>query len=104
MLSSMLPAPHLALQPAKIATGSPDHDGFLVFADDVLVAVFVRLEDEAHGDLRGHWFLEAGFGRCNLSPQHPAFGSPSEAQNWVLNRLSKGYPPHSGSEPRSELI
>ena len=41
--------------------------------DDALVAVFVRLEDEGHGDLRGHWFLEAGFGRCNPLPQSPAF-------------------------------
>jgi len=30
--------------------------------------VFVRSE-EGHGDLRGHSFLEAGFGHCNPSPQ-----------------------------------
>jgi hypothetical protein len=81
-------APQVTLQPAKVDTGSPDRDGFLVFADEALVAVFVRLEDEGHGDERGHWFLEAGFGRCNASPHSPAFRSPDEAQQWVLNRLS----------------
>ncbi len=85
----MTSAPHIALQPAKVDTRSPDRDGFLVFADDALVAVLVRLEDKAHGDWRGHWFLEAGFGRCNPSPQRPAFRSPDDAQNWVLGRLSR---------------
>jgi hypothetical protein len=56
---------------------------------EALVAVFVRLEDEGHGDLRGHSFLEAGFGHCNPSPQRPAFRSPDDAQNWVLGRLSR---------------
>ena len=77
----------ISLQSAKIATGSPDHDGFLEFADDTLVAVFVRLEDEAHGDVRGQWFLEAGFGRCNASLGHLSFKLPDDVQRWVLNRL-----------------
>jgi hypothetical protein len=29
--------------------------------------------------VRGHWFLEAGFGRCNPLPQSPAFRSPDDA-------------------------
>ena len=80
--------PHIALQSAKLATGSPRHDEFLVFADDTLVAVFVRLEDEAHGDVRGQWFLEAGFGPCNTSPGHLSFKSLDDVQRWVLDRLS----------------
>ena len=75
----MTSVPHIRLQPTKVDAGSPDHDGFLVVAGDALEAVLVRLADEGHGDLRGHWFLEAGFGRCNPLPQSPAFRSPDDA-------------------------
>ena len=44
-LASM--APHLTCQVVHVATGSADSEGFLVLADDTLVAVVVRLEDEA---------------------------------------------------------
>ncbi len=51
-------------QPVKVATGSPDEDGRLVFAGGELVAVLVELSQELHRDLGGCWFVEAGFGPC----------------------------------------
>jgi hypothetical protein len=38
----------LRLQPVQVATGSDDTESLLVFADDFLVAVLVRLSDD-HG-------------------------------------------------------
>ena len=46
----------LALEAARIATGSADAEGYLVRADGRLVAVLVRLSD-AQGELAGRWFL-----------------------------------------------
>jgi hypothetical protein len=72
-------------QAVHVATGSADNEGFLVFVDDVLAAVFVRLEDQAHGPLRGQWFLETGFGRYQVKSP-PVFEKIDEAQKWVLKR------------------
>jgi len=79
----------VALQPVEVDTGTSDRDGFLVFVDNALVAVLVRLEDKEHGAMRGQWLLEVGFGRCNATPQTSVFKSPDDAQKWVLKRLSK---------------
>ncbi len=42
----------LHLQPVRIATGTPDTESQLVFADGFLVAVLVRLSDD-HGNMAG---------------------------------------------------
>jgi len=76
----------LRLQPAQVATGSDDIEGHLVFADDFLVALFVRLSD-GHAEDAGKWFLERGFGRVDhASP--PLFADLDEAQAWIAWRLS----------------
>ena len=72
-------------QPIQIETNSPDHDGCLVFADDKLVAVLVRLEGD-YGEDKGKWLLEAGFGRV-ASPIPPTFSSMEEARIWISDRL-----------------
>ena len=54
----------MSLQPVQVATGSNDTESQLVFADDFLVAVLVRLSDD-HGAEAGMWFLEVGFGRVD---------------------------------------
>jgi hypothetical protein len=81
--------PAITLQPVEVMTGCRDQDGHLVFADEQLVAVLVRLEDAVHEDERGGWFLEVGFGLCNRSRQ-PVFGSLQEAQAWVQEQV-RGY-------------
>ena len=68
-------------------TGHADHEGQLVLADRQLIAILVRLDDEVHGEDRGLWFLEAGFGRV-AHPNAPKFDSLDEAQTWIARRLA----------------
>ena len=74
----------LTLQPVRVANDH-DEEGLLVFAEDRLVAVLVRLSEE-HRDLSGHWFLEAGFGRLD-GPHHPTFPDLDAAQDWIDRQL-----------------
>lgn len=76
----------LVMKPVAIDTGSDDQDGRLVLADGRLVAVLVRLADLSHADQAGHWFLEAGFGRC-ASTLPPVFDSLDAARDWLNCRL-----------------
>ena len=76
----------LHLQAVRLATGSRDEEGELVFVDGCLVAVLVRLSDE-HDEEAGMWFLEAGFGRVD-HPHPPKFVDLEEAQAWIADQLS----------------
>ncbi|MCJ2054143.1 hypothetical protein [Methylobacterium sp. J-070] len=75
----------VVLQPIAIDTGSPDHDGMLVIANGLLVAVLVRLEQPEHINV-GSWFMEAGFGRLQ-GLRVPTFLTLKEATRWVRRRL-----------------
>lgn len=75
----------LALQPVRLATGSDDEEGVLVFADGRLVAVLVRLSDQ-HDDDAGAWFFEAGFGHLD-GVEHPTFADLGVAQDWIATRM-----------------
>jgi hypothetical protein len=55
----------LHLQPICLATSSDDSESQLVFSDDCLVAVLVRLS-EFHEEDAGMWYLEAGFGMVRV--------------------------------------
>jgi hypothetical protein len=79
-------APRITLQEMPVMTGSEDREGRLVLSAGQLVAVLVRLADAAHGEERGGWFLEAGFGRC-WSVVAPVFSDLDEAQAWVRQKL-----------------
>lgn len=68
----------------RLSTGSGDTDGRLVFIEGNLAAVIVLLADEAHGDQRGLWSMEADF-RIGLSSP-PLFNSPYEAVAWLRSR------------------
>ena len=87
-------APHIICQTIRIpATRSGVvEDGFLIFADDVLMAAVTRLEhsiDEDLEDLRGQWYLETGYGPCAVGPgDDQLFRSPDDAQQWVLERVT----------------
>jgi hypothetical protein len=71
----------------QVATGSTDTESLLVFSDDFLVAVLVRLSDD-HGDEAGMWFLEVGFGRVDDLRQ-PRFADLDAAQAWIRDRLEE---------------
>jgi hypothetical protein len=82
---------HSSLQRITVETGSRDEEGCLVYVQDRLVAVLVRLDEEEHSDLdeKGQWFLEAGFGPCaNGGASTLAFGSLDEAQRWALYQVA----------------
>jgi hypothetical protein len=75
----------LSLQPVRLPLGD-DTEGRLVFADDVLVAVLVRLS-ELHGEAGGSWFLETSFGPAVGQPEHPTFSSLANAEDWLRERM-----------------
>ena len=78
----------LFLQPVRVATGSPDEKGCLVFdSDQKLIALLVQLSDEHEGEA-GHWFYETGFGPMD-GPDHPSFPDLDAAQEWITQRMTK---------------
>ena len=79
---------HLTLRPVRVATGS-DEEGMLVFAEDRLVAVLVRLTDQ-HADmgLAGQWFLETGYGVLG-GPREATFPDLDAAGVWIDAQLQK---------------
>jgi hypothetical protein len=72
----------VTLHAIKVATASEDESGVLVFVDDKLVAVLVHLAARFHGEIRGHWFAEAGFGPCGgvIPPNFPVL---NDALSWI---------------------
>ena len=75
----------LGFQHVTVDTNAADEEGCLVFADNRLVAVLVRLS-ELHGRKAGRWYLEHGFGKLE-GPVHPVFTDLGEAQDWVAQRV-----------------
>jgi hypothetical protein len=75
-----------SLQSVAVLTESEDEDGVLVRVDDRLVAVLVRLSAPYHGGIKGHWFLEAGFGRCGTVAME-SFVSLEAALRWIAARF-----------------
>jgi len=77
-------------QPVKVLVDGHDSEGRLIFANDQLSAVIVRLDGDAHApDYKNLWNLEAGFGKCNV-PDPPLFRTPEEAGAWVKQKLTSG--------------
>jgi hypothetical protein len=76
----------LRTMPVRVATGH-DEEGCLVFADDRLLAVLVRLSD-GYEDLAGYWFLEVGFGDID-GVEHPTFPDLRAAQDWLATKLRR---------------
>lgn len=71
----------LSHQPISLDTDTPDREGVLTFRDGRLLAVLSRLSD-IHGDLEGHWFIEATFGPVPRR-QPPAFGTLQQFEEWL---------------------
>jgi hypothetical protein len=80
-------APKLVFQPVAIAAET-DSDGRLVFADDQLAAILVRLDDEFHAAQRGAWFLEVGFGALAPAAGEKVFSNLDEATVYIQRALS----------------
>jgi hypothetical protein len=80
---------HITFQPVRVRIDGHDTEGRLIFADDQLSAVIVRLDGETHvPDHKGRWHLEAGFGPCDARIAPPTFETPEEAEAWVRQRLA----------------
>jgi hypothetical protein len=73
----------LTEQPVQVAVGGDDEEGCLIFADERLVAVLVRL----HERLAGRWYLEVGFGRLE-GPSKPTFRDLGTAKKWITQHLT----------------
>ncbi len=78
----------VTLQAIRVRTGSEDTEGRLALADGELVAVFVRLDDEVHGQDQGRWFLETAYGSLQRA-MPPLFDSLAEAEDWLRTRVSR---------------
>jgi hypothetical protein len=76
----------LTEQPVQVAVGGDDEEGCLIFAEDRLVAVLVRLS-RLHEELAGRWYLEAGFGRLE-GPGKPTFRDLGVAKEWISRHLT----------------
>jgi hypothetical protein len=76
----------LTTTPVQVATGH-DEEGCLVFGDDRLLAVLVRLSNQ-HEDVAGQWFLEAGFGELDRR-HHPIFADLEAGLEWIVSRLRR---------------
>ena len=73
-------APTITFQPVTMAIAA-DSEGRLVLVDGRLAGVLVLLDDEAHGEDRGTWFLEAAFGPFE-EHAHKTFPSLDDAARW----------------------
>ncbi len=74
------------LEPVCVGNGS-DEEGLLVFTSKRrLVAVLSHLGNQ-YGNVSGHWYLEAGFGRLN-NFDHPTFADLEVAKAWINRRLA----------------
>ena len=78
----------MEFQPVKVATGSADEEGRLVFRDGKLIAVLVRLDDLNHGPALGQWSLEAGFNGVD-SVKPPLFANLAAAERWIDRQIAE---------------
>ncbi len=84
-------APHISCQTILIPAicSGLTEQGFLVFADDQLMAMVIYHQDSVREDMRGLWYLETGYGPCAEGPRvDRVFQSPDEAQQWVRERVA----------------
>ncbi|HEY8381512.1 MAG TPA: hypothetical protein VIL09_05090 [Microvirga sp.] len=76
----------LTLQPVRLADGRGG-EGTLVFIDDELAAVLVRLPEQSSLGPRS-WCLEAGFGRFGWHGS-PVFPDLPSAEAWIRQMLQR---------------
>ena len=85
-------APRITCQTVLVpatASGTVE-EGLLIFGDDTLLAVVMRLDSSVDDSLRGRWFLEVGFGPCAVHPASDLlFHSADEAKAWVREQVAR---------------
>ena len=72
----------LTTESVRVATTMGPKDGLLVFCNSVLIAVLTHLSSAVHGENRGRWFLETGFGPCSDAGEQ-LFDSSDDALAWA---------------------
>ena len=72
----------LTRQFVRVDTSGPDEEGCLIFDDDRLVAVMVKLSADSGPELAGRWFLEQGFGALHRQ-DHGIFDDLEAAERWI---------------------
>lgn len=74
-------------EPLLVNTASPDQQGYLLFVDEKLVAVVVRIEraEDLDVTLWGRWCLEAAFGPCQHAGASLTFAAPEKALEWAVS-------------------
>ena len=92
-LPSIAPAASImsiTCRPVLADTASRDSEGCMIFRDERLVAVVVRIEpdDDLDPALWGQWNLEAGFGPCRVAAG-AVFPSCDAAKAWALRRSQR---------------
>ena len=87
-------------KPVRVGVGNRDEDGRMVMVNGRLVAILVHLTGPYDTpELRGKWFVEAGFGP--ISGKHELFSTWEEAEAWVhqhcqpARKQGSGRPLHS---------
>jgi hypothetical protein len=79
---------NISLMPLRVLIDGHDTEGNLIFWDNQLAAVFVRLDGTHHDpEHKGWWHLEAGFGKCDVRVAPHVFKTPEGAGAWVEQTL-----------------
>jgi hypothetical protein len=74
-------------QHVRLATGTADNEGHLLYAHGDLVLVLARLDHWSHGKMRGNWLVKVAFGCC--SDGGPGlFETLDAAEAWIARRYS----------------
>jgi hypothetical protein len=74
-------------QHVRLATGTDDHEGYLIYAHGDLTLVLMRLDHWSHGKIRGQWLVKVAFGCC--SDGGPGlFETLEAAESWIERRYS----------------
>ena len=68
----------------RIGIDGDDEGGLLAMVDGRVVALFTHLTAEFHGDVRGCWHHEFGFGRHDGRPG--VFETVDDITRWILAR------------------
>lgn len=87
-MATVLEGTRVRLEPVRVMTGSADEDGRLMFVDEQLCALFVRLDAELHQDVRDGptWSVETAYGLPGIERHAPLFNDPEAAAEWIVTR------------------
>jgi CheY-like chemotaxis protein len=79
----------VTFDPIYLATRRGDEDALLVLAGERLAAILVRISPEDNEAGETGWWLESGFGPCQM--EGLVFPTLMAAEAWVRERLQQGW-------------